>query len=406
MKRLTTFFITLFFAFLSGCEKEENNLTMVRMYGDAYEDVALSITESDSDIIISGMRTVIFRRDGNYIESSVKNMGIIRTGADGMQKWEINPGSVRSDMANKSIVLASGDIITVGYTTSGSEGSLHTDIYVVRTDADGNVLWESVTGGTGNQEAYDIVVKPSGGFMVAGVTDAYRPEIGSFPENIAGMQDFFLIEISETGDSLSSYAFGYGGNDICRAIKRDIGGGYIMYGTTDNSSEPGLDKNNMLLIRLNDDASNRGAAIIGSQSDEYAADIEIMPNGYLVAYTIGKDNENNQIGLIRLSANIQEPPVVKKEYIINGLSSKVNALCQGAGGIYYLGGRVGSATSSDILRAKVDSDAELTGVPFVSGGAGSQEIFDLIYGSNGFILAAGKTGYENNSMMCLLKIKY
>ncbi|MFO7575961.1 MAG: hypothetical protein R6W67_12470 [Bacteroidales bacterium] len=406
MKRLITSIVTILLALFGSCEREDNNLALLRLYGDAFEDVAFSIAAAESDIIISGLRTVIIRRDGNYIESSVKNMGIVRAGEDGMQKWEITPGSDRPDMAKKSIVLSSGDVLTVGYTTRGQIAEPHTDIYTVRTNAGGTVLWESVIGGIGNQVAYDVVVKPGGGFIIAGVTDAYRAESGSFPENIAGMQDFFFLEMNESGDSLSSYAFGYGGNDICKAIKRDIGGGYIMYGTTDNSSEPGLDKNSILLIRLNEDGSNRGAAIIGSQNDEYAADIEILPNGYLIAYNIGEDTENNQIGLIRLSANIQEPPAVKKEFNINGLSSKVNSICKGAGGIYYLGGRVGTATSSDMLIAKVDSDAELIAAPFISGGAGSQEIFDLISGSRGFILAAGKTGYENNTMMCLLRIKY
>jgi hypothetical protein len=131
-----------------------------------------------------------------------------------------------------------------------------------------------------------------------------------------------------------------------------------------------------------------------------------MPNGYLIAYNVGKDTEYNQIGLIRLSADIQEPPVIKREFDISGLSSKVNALCPGVGGTYYLGGRAGTESSSEMLIVKVDSDAELMEAPFISGGTGAQEIFDLIRSSTGFIVAVGKTGYENNTMMCLLKFKY
>ncbi len=406
MKRIAILYIIITVTFFISCEREESYNTLLKLYGDAYEDIAVSITAAESDFIISGLRTVISRRDGNYIESSVRNMGIIRAGGDGFQKWEITPGGERSDMANKSIVLASGDIITVGYATRGTASSTHTDIYVVKTSSEGTVIWESFIGGNGNQTACDIILKPAGGYMISGVTDAYRAESGSFPENISGMKDFFLLEIDESGDSLTSYAYGYGGNDICKAVKRDIGGGYIMYGTTDNSSEPGLDKNNMLLIRLNEDGSNRGAAIFGSQNDEYAADIEIMPNGYLIAYNVGKDTEYNQIGLIRLSADIQEPPVIKREFDISGLSSKVNALCPGVGGTYYLGGRAGTESSSEMLIVKVDSDAELMEAPFISGGTGAQEIFDLIRSSTGFIVAVGKTGYENNTMMCLLKFKY
>lgn len=406
MKRLLPVIIIIPLFLLACSEREESNLALIKVYGDAFEDIAISIAAAENDIVLSGLRTVISRRDGNYIESSVRNMGIVRAGADGMQKWEITPGSDRSDMANKTIVLPAGDLLTVGYTTRGPLNAPHNDIYIVRTGADGSIRWESVIGGAGNQTAYDVIIKPDGGFMIAGSTDAYRAESGSFPENIAGMHDFFLLEISETGDSLASYAFGYGGNDICKSIKKDIGGGYIMYGSTDNSSQPGIDRNSMLLIRINEDGSNRGASIIGSQNDEYAADIEVLPNGYFIAYNVGKETENNSIGLIRLSANIQEPPVIKKEFNVNGLSSKVNAICRGIGDTYYLGGRVGSPTSSDMLILKVDIDAEVLGTPFISGGTGSQEVFDLVLSDRGFVLAAGKTGYENNTMMCLLKLKY
>ncbi|MBE0676642.1 MAG: hypothetical protein IH591_18450 [Bacteroidales bacterium] len=391
---------------LAGCEKGSDNQLVIRLYGDALEDVAYSIAEADGDIVIAGQRSVITRRDGNYIESYEKNAGLIKAGPAGLQKWQITPGGNQADNANKVFVLPSGDILITGYTTLGETDSQHTDIYIVKTAADGTVLWESVIGGSGNQVAYDIMPKQGGGFMIAGTTDAYRAESGSFSENIAGMTDFLLLHISESGDSVASYAFGYGGNDICASIKRDIGGGYVLFGTTDNSSEPGLDKNNLLLIRLNEDSSNRGAAIVGDLTDEYGADFEVLPNGYLLAATIGKENESNLIGLMKLSTNIQAQPVFYKKHSINALPSTVNALAAGAGGTWYLGGRIGSPLSSDMLIIKVDSDGDLSGSGFISGGSGSQEIFDLFLSESGFLLAAGKTGYENNSMMCLLKLKY
>ncbi|MBM3419776.1 MAG: hypothetical protein FJY11_01435 [Bacteroidetes bacterium] len=406
MKRVSVILALAAFSILSSCEKETGNGALLKIFGDAYEDRAHSVAESEGDIIIAGLRTVITRRDGNFIESSERKLGIIRATAGGSRKWEVTPGSASNDIANKVIVLPSGDIMAAGYTTTGSGTSANTDIYIVRTDANGTLLWESVIGGVGNQSAADIAIKPGGGFMIAGVTDAYRAESGSFTENIAGMKDFFLLEISESGDSIASYAFGYGGNDICVAMKRDLGGGYIMYGTTDNSSEPGLEKNNLLLIRLNEDASNRGSAIIGDQADEYAADFEVLPNGYFLAYTLGADNETNQIGIRRMSTNIQAAPVYKKSISVNGLSSKVNAIAAAPGGDWYLGGRAGTPTSSDILILKVDPDGEPIGTPFISGGNGSQEIFDLRLSVTGDLIAVGKTGYENNTMMCLLKLKY
>ena len=406
MKGIKIFTALVVIILLHSCEKDNSNNVVIKLYGDAYSDIAYSIAEHEGDIIIAGLRTDITRRDGNYIESSDINAGLIRAGTTGSQKWELTPGSVQYDQASKVIVTATGDIVLAGYTTRGTGTGSHTDIYIVKATGNGSVLWESVIGGSGNQAAFDIISKPGGGYMVAGTTDAYRAESGSFTENIAGMNDFFLLEVGENGDSITSYAFGYGGNDICKAIKRDIGGGYVLYGTTDNSTEPGLGKNNLLLIRLNDDASNRGAAIVGDLDDEYAADFEVLSNGYILASTIGKESEASQIRITKLSSNIQATPIFTRKFNVNGLPSAVNAITRGTGGVFYLGGRLGSPTSSEMLIVKIDDNGETIGMPFISGGTGSQEIFDLVISSDGHVMAAGKTGYENNTMMCLIKFRY
>jgi hypothetical protein len=405
MKRCLPGIALLILLCLAGCEKNNDNDVVLRLYGDAYEDIAYSLALTDADILIAGVRTVLTRRDGNYIESSVRKMGVFRTGPSGLQKWESNPGSGSTGEAYRVLALQGGDILVAGFTVRGSGTNATTDINIVKLSAAGSVLWESVIGGPGNQYATGVVPRPGGGYMVAGVTDAYRAPGGGFAENIAGMKDFFILEISEDGDSVSSNAFGYGGNDICTQIKHDVVGGYVLYGTTDNSSEPGLDKNNLLIIRLNEDSSNRGAAIIGDLEDEYAADFEVLTDGYLLAATVGKGNENTKIKIIRLTNSIQAPPRFSKTFAVKGLPSAVNALSV-AGNVYYLGGRVGLPSSSDMLVLKIDSEGEPSGEPFISGGTGSQEIFDLLISDLGLIYAVGKTGYENNTMMCLLKFRY
>jgi hypothetical protein len=405
MKILAPLTILLIILLCTGCEKGKSDNVILKLYGDAYEDIAYSLIVTDGDIVLAGLRTVLTRRDGNYIESSDRNMGIYKTGPSGTQRWEATPGNGTTDQASRILELPGGEIVAAGYTTIGTGTSARTDIYVVKLSSEGSVIWESVIGGAGNQVATDIITTATGGFLVAGTTDAYRAESGGFGENIAGMKDFYLLEISSTGDSISSYAFGYEGNDFCSRIKNDITGGYILYGTTDNKSEPGLDKNSLLLIRLNEDASNRGAALIGDLDDQYAADIEVLSDGYLLTATVGDADENTRIEVLSLSGNIQSPVRFSRKFDINGLPAAANTMCKGDG-FYYIGGRAGLKSSSDMLIVKIDSFGETVGEPFISGGIGSQEIFDIAHSDDGFVYAVGRTAYENNSMMCLLKLRY
>jgi len=389
---------------LSGCEKDNSNDVLLRIYGDAYEDVGYSIALADGDIVLAGMRTVLTRRDGNYIESSDRNMGIFKAGSSGMQKWEATPGTSRADEASRVIVLPDGNMIAVGMTVVGTGLATNSNIYIVKLSGEGDVLWESIVGGSGNQYATDIVAKDDGGFMIAGVTDAYRAQSGGFTENIAGKKDFFFLEISSTGDSLTSYAFGYSGDDICTRLKRDRLNGYVLFGTTDNS-DPGMEKNNLLLIRLNDDGSNRGAAIIGDTGDEFAADFEVLDDGYLLTATIGKENEETMIELIGLSTDIQGVETFIRKFNINGQAGAVNTIASN-NGVYYIGGRVGLPSSSDMFFLQIDDMGEAVGQPVISGGSGSQEANDILLADDGFLYSVGTTGYENNTMMCFLKFKY
>jgi hypothetical protein len=405
MRRLLLVSALLLALIYTGCEKNTNREVVLKLYGDAFEDIAYSLALSEGDVILAGLRTVLTRRDGNYIETSDSRMGVIRASSSGMQRWETTTGTGVTNQASRVIVLPGGEIIAAGFTTRGTGTAAQTDIYVVKLSATGSVLWESVKGGSGNQTATDIVLTPTGSFMVAGVTDAYRSESGGFGENLAGMKDFFLLELSSTGDSISSYAFGYSGNDACAGIRPDINGGYILYGTTDNKSEPGLDKNSLLLIRLNGDASIREAALVGDLSDQYAADIAVLTDGYLLAATVGTEEEDTQIQIIGLNSDIQAPAKFNRKFDINGQPSAVNTI-YALDGVYYIGGRVGILSSSDNLILTVDNGGNQLGDPFISGGSGSQEIFDLVVGDDGYLYAVGKTGYENNTMMCLLKFRF
>jgi hypothetical protein len=397
---------TLLLALLhSGCEKDTRREVVLKLFGDAYDDIAYSLALSEGDVVLAGLRTVLTRRDGNYIEASESRMGIIKASSSGMLEWETTAGVGESNQASKVIVLPGGEVVAAGVTTIGTGTAAQTDIYVVKLSAAGSVLWETVKGGPGNQQATDITLTPSGGFMVAGITDAYRSESGGFGENLAGMKDFFLIELSSNGDSLTSYAFGYSGNELCTTIKPDVNGGYILYGTTDNKSEPGLDKNSLLLIRLNGDASIREAALIGDLTDQYAADIEVLTDGYLLAATVGKEDESTMIQIIGLNSDIQAPAKFSRKFDINGQPSAVNAI-SGRDGVFYIGGSLGIASSSDNLILTVDNNGNQLGDPFLSGGTGAQAINDLIVADDGFLYAVGKTGYENNTMMCLLKFRF
>ena len=112
-----------------------------------------------------------------------------------------------------------GGYISVGVTESFGEGG--EDVYLVRTDAAGNILWTRSFGGSGDDNGWSVH-ESDGHFFIAGFTDSYG----------AGDFDCYLIGTDSDGKAEWSRTFGGVGKDRCWGIRPTADGGYVLVGET------------------------------------------------------------------------------------------------------------------------------------------------------------------------------
>ncbi|MFZ8833901.1 MAG: T9SS type A sorting domain-containing protein, partial [Candidatus Caldipriscus sp.] len=97
-------------------------------------------------------------------------------------------GGINWDFAQSVQQTSDGGYIMAGYTYSfGAGGS---DIFLIKTDASGNVQWAKTYGGTNNERAYSVRQTSDGGYIVAGWTYSFG----------AGDWDIFLIKTDANGN--------------------------------------------------------------------------------------------------------------------------------------------------------------------------------------------------------------
>ncbi len=160
---------------------EPNGDTLwTKTYGGTYWDDGNSVQEcTDRGFIIAG-----------YTESfgaGSDDVYLIRTNADGDTLWTKTYGGTNSDGGSSVQECAGGGFIIAGYTKSFGAGS--DDVYLIRTNANGDTLWTRTYGGTAWDCGYSVQEYASGGFIIAGGTYSFG----------AGKKDVYLIRVSETG---------------------------------------------------------------------------------------------------------------------------------------------------------------------------------------------------------------
>jgi hypothetical protein len=95
-------------------------------------------------------------------------------------------------------------------------------MWLLRTDAEGDSLWSHSFGGRLWDGARSVVQTPDGGFALAGFTGSYG----------AGAFDMWLVKTDANGDSLWSRTYGGGSYDEAYALQQTLDGGFILCGYT------------------------------------------------------------------------------------------------------------------------------------------------------------------------------
>jgi len=94
---------------------------------------------------------------------------LVKLDADGNIVWEKVYGDIYADIGYSVIEVSTGGYLITG-TSEMDPGTSGLDVLLVRTDTDGNLLWQSYVGGSYDQYGYDVMEDAAGNFVVAGIT--------------------------------------------------------------------------------------------------------------------------------------------------------------------------------------------------------------------------------------------
>ena len=213
---------------------ENGSLEWSKTFGGSQNEKAEAIEPtSDGNYVIAGYS------DSNDDDVDSNNgdfdFWLLKINGNGDLIWENNYGGSLSDWGFDVKQMADGGFLMVGSTFSNDvDVSINNgfyDYWVIKTDADGVLLWEKNFGGTLEERAYSLSLTSDGGAVITGTSNSSDWDVNS--NN--GSYDYWIIKIDNNGNLIWSQNLGGPGEDRSFSIVELSEGDYLACGFSANA---------------------------------------------------------------------------------------------------------------------------------------------------------------------------
>ncbi len=270
------------------------NVEWNRAYGGNAEDHLSSIKQtSDGGYVFGGWTSSLV--SGNVSQPSrggEHDIWLLRVDGNGNLMWEKRIGGNDNDLMQSMILDQNEDIILAGVSKSGISGEKteasfgNQDYWIVKLNLAGGIIWDRTHGGLWVDQAQTIKESPTGIVYVGGYSES--PISGDKTSPNKGGTDYWLISIDENGDKLLDRTYGGDANDVMRDIDF-LPKGQLVIGGQSGSDQSG-DKTEDSYGNFDywtivlDDANNVfwDATFGGGDIDNYQT-VKRLSNGSLMA---------------------------------------------------------------------------------------------------------------------------
>lgn len=204
---------------------------------------------------------------------------------EGNLQWRKYFGGTNNDRAFGVVNAHDGGYVLAGasesddFDISAPKGSY--DFWAVKVDKNGNFEWERSFGGTGIDQAQDIAQTSDGGYVIVGNTFSQDTQVS---EN-NGESDIWLIKIDENGDLLWQRSFGGAGFDAAHSVRNTSEGGFLLCGNSksaDGDATLNFGENDIWLIKTDAQGNLEWEKAFGGLDLDFGYDALELANGTTV----------------------------------------------------------------------------------------------------------------------------
>lgn len=277
-----------------------------------------------------------------------------------------------------------GGFVLAGRTLAFGAGNY--DVYLIKTDALGDTVWNKTFGGTDGDVGLSIAGTSDSGFVITGSTLSFGG--GNT------YSDVYVVKIDGNGVLQWSKAYGLSGDELGNHIEQTSDGGYIIAG---RSTPVSSGKNNVYLLKLNSSGTIDWSGIyqLSSGSDVAYSIKETSDNGFIVAGNSG----SNPTNLLLMKTDNAGSVQWTRAYDADTLSTMANIaydVIQLSNGDYVACGTNYNNTSyDDIFLVKTSSSGNLLWSKTIPGFLSDRPGSIAALSGGGYVVSGSTSSFNN-----------
>jgi hypothetical protein len=182
--------------------------------------------------------SLIQTSDGGYIMGGVtesfgageEDLWLMKVNGSGDAVWRKTYGGILNDASYDyqgftMLETADASTIIVGNTRSFGAGDF--DAWILKINSVGAIVWQKTYGGNGRDAINAIQKTTDGAYITAGTTSSFG----------MGYGDIWIMKLNSSGDVIWQKTYGGEGSDNAKSIQKTSDGGYIVVGSTTLSGD-------------------------------------------------------------------------------------------------------------------------------------------------------------------------
>lgn len=218
------------------------------------------------------------------IQDGKKDIYIRKTNSDGDTVWERTFGGDRDDEANYITECKRGGYIVCGYTKSAKAKAK--DVYMLKLSKNGAMEWERRYGGDYDDEASYVMQCSDGGYLLIGYSCSFGVK----------SSDLYVIKTDVKGKKVWEECYGRNEADAGRSALELGKNGYLIMGSSRSFGNGSLD---IYLIRINPSGRIVWESALGGDKDYVAYSLQrLYDRSYLVTGFVYSSAERNTCMLV------------------------------------------------------------------------------------------------------------